>query len=496
MGRVANETLSGLKWGMLQKLTLQPLLLVYSAFLARLLTPTEMGIMGLTSIFFAVAGVLASAGFGTALIRKIDRTDDDINTMFWFNLGMSALMAALLWCAAPWFVDFFHQPLLLWLTRISAVMMFLNSSASVHWCLYSCRRDFKTPALVNTITAIIGMPVCLGLAYCNFGVWALSIQGVVVGLANLGIVWVISPWKPSFRFSRASFCDLFGFGSKLALSGIIDTAYTNCRSLIIGRFYSPADLAFYQRGAHLAAFGPTTVNQMLSSVLLPVLSTIQNEPERLRNTYRQYIRLFTMTVTWFCMLMAALSESFVEFMFGDQWGQAVPYCRILCVVYGISHLQIINLNLLQVKGRSDLFLRLEIIKKVISVSILIAMANISVFAICCGSAVMACISLYINSYYTKDEIDMSIWSQMGDYLPLAGLAVLCTWGPAFLCNYLPCPSFFRLAIGSLLSFFCYFGCLYMLKSTTLNLLLRLMQERVPLASVRQLITKFYRADLG
>lgn len=495
MGRVANETLSGLKWGLLQKLTLQPLQLLYAAFLARLLTPTEMGIMGLTAIFFAVAGVLASAGFGTALIRKIDRTEDDINTMFWFNLGMSALMALLLWCAAPWFVDFFRQPLLLWLTRISAVMMFLNSSASVHWCLYSCRRDFKTPAIVNTITAIIGMPVCLGLAYCGFGVWSLSIQGVVTGLVNLSIVWVISPWKPSLRFSRASFRELFGFGSKLALSAMLDTAYGNCRSLIIGRFYTPADLAFYQRGANLSALCPTTVCGMLSGVLLPVLSTLQNEPERLREVYRRYLRLFTMTVTWFCMVMAALSESVVEFMYGDQWGAAVPYCRVMCISYAVYHLQVINLNLLQVKGRSDLFLRLEIIKKLLSVSMLIAMANISVLAICCGSVVISFACLYINSYYTKGEINMSIWQQLGDYMPLAGGAALCACSSAYLCNYLPCWAIARIAIGGILSFVCYFGALYVLKSPTLNLLLHLSKERIGWPPINRLLTKLHRPEL-
>ena len=495
MGRVANETLSGLKWGMLQKMTLQPLQLVYSAFLARLLTPTEMGITGLTSLFFAVAGVLASAGFGTALIRKIDRTEDDINTMFWFNLVMSGLMALLLWCAAPWFVAFFRQPLLLWLTRISAVMMFLNSSASVHWCLYSCRRDFKTPAIVNTVTALIGMPVCLVLAYYDFGVWALSIQGVVVGFANLGIVWVISPWKPSFRFSTSSFKELFSFGGKLALSGVIDTAYAECRSLIIGRFYSPAELAFYQRGAHLSAVAPTTVCSMLGGVLLPVLSTLQKEPDRLREVYRRYLRLFTMTVTWFCFLMAALSESFVAFMYGDQWGAAVPYCRVICLSYALYHIQVINLNLLQVKGRSDLFLRLEIIKKIIGVSMLIAMASISVFAICCGSVVISVACVFINSYYTKEEINMSVWQQLGDYAPIAGMAALCTWGPAYLCNYLPCKAFFRLAIGGTLSFVCYFGLLYALKSTTLNLLLRLMKERVGWAPLNRLFTKLHNPEL-
>lgn len=496
MGRVAKETLSGLQWGLLQKLTLQPLQLVYSAILARLLTPTEMGIMGLTSIFFAVAGTLASAGFGTALIRKQNRTEDDINTMFWFNVGMSFLMSAGLWCAAPWFVEFFHQPLLLWLTRVSAVMMFLSSSGSVHWCLYSARRDFKTPAIIQTIGAVIGMPVCLLLAYCDFGVWALSIQGVVVGLFNLVTVWIVSPWKPSFLFSRQSFREFFSFGSKLALSGLIDTISRECRSLIIGRFYSPAQLAFYQRGAHLSAVAPTTVCGMLGGVLFPVLATLQNEPERLRHVYRQYLRLFTMTVTWFCMLMAAMSESFIEFMYGDQWGQAVPYCRVMCINYSLYHLHVINLNLLQVKGRSDLFLRLEIIKKVLVFATLFATAFISVFAICCGSAVTSVICLFINSYYTKGEINLSIWQQLMDYLPLAALAFLCTWGPAYFCNFLPCLPVFRLALGGLLSFACYFGLLYALKSPTFNMLLHLLQERIRWVPLHKILTKLYRPELG
>lgn len=164
MGRVREETISGAKWQMLQKCTLQPLQLLFGMVLARLISPAEMGILELTAIFFAVAGSLASAGFGQALIRKIDRTEEDINTMFWFNAAMSLIMSAILFLMAQWFADYFHQQALVNLTRVSAAMMFLNSFAGVHWTLYSCRRDFKTPAIISTCTTIVGMPVCLYLA--------------------------------------------------------------------------------------------------------------------------------------------------------------------------------------------------------------------------------------------------------------------------------------------------------------------------------------------
>ena len=243
MGRVAKETFSGMKWMLLQKCTMQPLNLVFTMFLARLVTPEEMGILGLTAIFFAIAGQLASCGFGSALIRKQDRTDEDINTMFWFNAGMSLLISLILFLCAPLFVAFFNQPALLWLTRASACMMFFNSLGNVHWTLYTARRDFKTPAIIQTIIAICSMPLCIGLAFAGWGSWAIMTQGIFSGLTGLIVIWLVSPWKPRFIFSTTSFKEMFGYGSKLALSGLLDTGFGNARNLIIGRFYSAADLA-------------------------------------------------------------------------------------------------------------------------------------------------------------------------------------------------------------------------------------------------------------
>ena len=180
MPNVKKETVNGAKWLLLQKCTLQPLAFLYSMVLARLVSPREMGIVGLTAVFFAVATTLSSAGFGSALIRKIDRTDDDCSTAFWFNLGMSFLMGGGLYLAAPWFATFYNQPELLWLTRCSAIMMVLSSTAGVHWTLYTARRDFKTPAIIQSITAIASMPVTLILAYMGWGVWALMV-GTVTG---------------------------------------------------------------------------------------------------------------------------------------------------------------------------------------------------------------------------------------------------------------------------------------------------------------------------
>ena len=492
MGRVAKETFNGMKWLLLQKCTLQPLQLVFMMFLARLVTPEEIGILGLTAIFFAIAGSLASCGFGSALIRKQDRTEEDINTMFWFNAGMSLVMSAILFICAPLFVNFFNQPALLWLTRASACMMFFNSLGSVHFTLYSCRRDFKTPAIIQTSVAILSMPLCIGLAYAGWGSWAIMTQGIFSGLTTLIVIWIVSPWKPRFLFSRKSFREMFSYGSKLALSGLLDTGFANIRSLIIGRFYSPAQLAYYDRGSHLASMLPMTISGMLGNVTFPILATLQNDPERLKHIYRKYIRLFTLSVTWLCLCMAAYAKPFVAVVYGPQWEEAVVFTQLVCFTFSIYHLQVINLNLLQVLGRSDLFLRLEIIKKVLSLSVMIYCATISVVAMCIGAVICSYICLYINSYFTKSLINMSIWQQLMDYIPLFLLAFATTWIPAYFITQLPIWPIAQLAIGGTSSALFYFMILYTTKNESLNDTLKLIQPRIPGQITKKAISSFIR----
>lgn len=460
VGRIVKETVSGVKWGLLQKCTLQPITLVYGIILARLLTPAETGIMGLTAIFFAVAGTLASAGFGSALIRKQDRTEADCSTMFWFNLGMSFLMGLILFLLAPWFASFYNQPELLWMTRISAVMMFVGSSASVHWTLYSARRDFKTPAIVGMVTTIVGLPVGLGFAYYGYGVWSLVIQGVVQSLLSLIVIWIISPWKPRFIWSNRSFKEMFGFGSKLAASGLLHTLYREIRTFIIGKFFMAAQLGLYSKAQHLVAMPPGTINGMLQSVTYPILATIQDDDARLTLVYRKYLRVSTLPIAWGMCLMMALGEPLVHLLYGENWMGCVIYLKILCMSYAFDHVCIINLNLLQVKGRSDLFLRLEIIKKSISIAMLLAAAFIfkSVEAICWTGAIYSQFAVYINSYYTGKLIGLTWWEQQKDYWPFLLLSIAACL-PAYLLTFSPLPDFVQLALGGVTAVLLYFGIL-------------------------------------
>lgn len=458
MGRLRDETLSGIKWQVLQKATLEPLQLLFGMVLARLISPSEMGILGVTSIFFAVAAQLASAGFGSALIRKTDRTEADINTMFWFNAGMSLLMSLCLFAAAPWFAKFYSIPALAPLTRVSATMMFIKSLAGVHWTLYTCRRDFKTPALIHGAGAILGMPVCLTLAYMGWSYWSVVVQGCVSGLFQLAVVWFVSPWKPRLLFSISSFKELFGFGSKLAASSLLTVVYTNLRPFIIGKFYTPADLGLYIRGGHTAAVAPKMVASMLDSVTYPILATVQNDEVRLLEAYRKYICVSTMVLAWGTLLMCALAEPLVRVLFGEKWLLCVPFLQVVSLGLAFNHVNVINLNLLKVKGRSDLFLRLEIIKRLLSVAMMIYAASISVLAICWSTAIYTQLAIFVNCYYTGKLIKLTWWQQQKDYLPYALFAAVSTL-PAWLCAYAPVHVWFPEVEGDALSYVSHYAAL-------------------------------------
>lgn len=466
MGSVKKETISGVKWGLLQKCTLQPLQFVYGIIIARLISPAEFGILGLTAIFFAVAGTLAGAGFGSALIRKQDRTEADCSTMFWFNWGMSCLMGAILFAAAPWFAEWYHQPELLWLTRVSAVMMTISCTGGVHWTLYSARRDFKTPAIIHTATAILGMPICATLAYMGFSIWSVVIANVTTSLVSLVAVWICSPWKPRLMWSNDSFKQLFGFGSKLAASSLLHTLYTQSRTFIIGKFYTPAQLGYYSKGAHLAQVVPTTIEGLLASVTYPILATLQNDDDRLNLIYKKYIQITSLPIIWGVFTIAALAEPLIGFLYGDNWLPAARFTQIVCFSWYCVHVSTINLNLLKVKGRTDLFLYLSIVKKTVSILAMIYAATISVEAMCWAAVICCQFDLTLNCIFCGALIKRTWWDQQKDYIPYAVCAVLANV-PTYLLAQTTLPNFVILVLGGLSSALLYLGIMFLRKDAAL-----------------------------
>lgn len=464
MGDVKKETMSGAKWTMLQKMTMQPVQFVYGVILARLISPEEFGIIGLTAIFFAIAAQLQSCGFGSALIRNIHRTERDINTVFWTNVVLSFLLSSILFCCAPLFVTFFHQPPLLWLTRASALMMFLNSTGSVHWTLYSCRRDFKTPAIIHTVCTLVAMPFTICAAYAGWSYWALMTQSILSSLLALITVWIVSPWRPSLIWSAESFRTSFSYGSRLMVKGIISAASANMRSLLVGKVYSPAALGLYSRSWNVAALPITTVNSMLGPVTFPILSTLQEDNERLLSVYSKYIRITSLALFFASCLLVALARPFITFVYGANWEACVVFVQILSFAEMSYHIGLINENLLLVKGRSDIALRVFIAKTVMHYVALVPALFVNMEVVCLSAVVVVPFGLWINTHYTSRLYQLSRAQQVADFMPYFILSILACL-PSYLLTYLPLHPIVQMGIGGPVACLLYWAMLHFRKDS-------------------------------
>jgi O-antigen/teichoic acid export membrane protein len=445
--------------------------------LARLLSKEEMGLMGLTAIFFTAAGTLAASGFGSALIRKQNRTAEDADTLFWFNLGMGLLIALLFFCTAPWLADFFEAAPLCNLVRASALIVLLNSAVNVHMAHYMGRRQFKVPALICLGSALVAMPLCLLLAWQGWGVWAYMAQGIVSALLSALLFWFICPWKPCWQFSMPSFRELAPLGCRLAATGLLDTAYIHARAFFIGKVYTPAALAGYKNGAQLAAMCPTVLCYMIEQVTFPILSSLQHSPQKLLGVYRRYMRFFTLPIAWLCCFTAAFAEPIIKLSYGPGWEECVPYLQILSLSYATWHLQLINLNLLKAGGPEKLFLRLELIKKCLGIGILIGMFFISVEAICWGALGTSVLCLGVNTWATSRYMNLPARQQLLDWLPLFAIASLSSG----MGTLLPIPAnapLLQLSSGLIASLALYLTSLRILTPTSLKDATRLMRSLI------------------
>ena len=385
--------------------------------LARLLTPSEYGIMAILTIFIAVSNSIVDSGFSNALIRKTDARRVDYNTVFLFNLLISGLLYVVLFLAAPAISRFFKEPLLVEVMRVIGWVLVINALAIIPRTLFVKEVNFKTQTKVSLIASISSGVIGIGMALAGLGVWSLVGQQLSRQLLNTLFLWIYCTWRPAWEFSMQSFKELFGFGSKLLLSGLLDTVFKEIYSLVIGRCYTSAQLGQYTRASQFNQIFSSNLTSVIQRVSYPVLSSIQNEPERLREAYRKVIKS-TMLISFACMLgLAAVARPLILILIGEKWLPAVGFLQIICFSGMLFPLHAINLNILQVKGRSDLFLRLEIIKKIIAVGPLVLGVLFSIEYMLWGSVCTSLIAYFLNSYYSADLINYPTKEQIKDILP-------------------------------------------------------------------------------
>lgn len=385
--------------------------------MARILTPDDYGLVGMLAIFIAIAQSLIDSGFSQALIRKQDRSEIDNSTVFYFNLAVGALLYLILFFSAPLIARFYDEPMLVPLTRVICLSVVINSLVVVQRALLTIKIDFKTQAKASLTGAILSGVVGITMAHTGFGVWAIVAQQLI-NLATVAILlWAFSHWRPVRAYSWASFRELFSFGSKLALSGILDTVYRNLYLIVIGKVFKASDLGYYTRAHQFSEFPSSNVTGIVQRVTFPVLCTIQDDDDRLRDVYRRFLRISAFVVFPLMMGLAGVARPLVVLILKEQWAFAGVLLQIICFAMMWYPVHAINLNLLQVKGRSDLFLKLEIYKKVIGVAVIAATVPFGIIAMCYGSILTSLIALVINTYYTGRLIHVGFFMQMRDLMP-------------------------------------------------------------------------------
>lgn len=474
MSSLKEKTVKGVIWSAVDRFSAQGIQFVFSILIARLLVPEDYGVIAMLNIFLAVSQTFIDSGFGTALIRKIDRTETDFSTVFYFNIAVAVFFYLGLFLAAPAIANFYNTPLLVPVTRVTAINLVVGSLSGIHNAKLSIAIDFKSRAKISIVSAVLTGSVGLWMAYSGYGVWALVIQTVFAGIIRTIMLWVIVKWYPKLVFSWKSFKEMFSFGSKLLASGLLDTIYNNIYPLVIGKVFSSSILGVYAKSKALAEFPSSNITGVLQSVTFPVLSTIQNEEAKLADAYKRFLRISAYVIFPLMLGLSSVADPFIRLVLTDKWEKSIYLLQIICFAMMWYPIHAINLNILQVKGRSDYFLKLEIIKKIQGVLILIVTVPMGIVVMCYGQVISSLISLIWNTYYTKKLIGYGYWQQMKDLFPIF-IHSLVMWGLVLLIVYFMPTLWLKLIVGILTGIVYYIAGSYIMKFPEMNELLAILK---------------------
>lgn len=411
------KTINGLFWSFIDNISSHGITFIVGLILARLLEPSEFGLIGLITVFIAVSSTFINSGFSAALIRKKNCTDKDYSTVFYFNLAAGIFFYFLLLLSSPLISRFFAEPLLNPLIKVVGIVLIIDSLTIIQRTILTKRINFKLQTKISVISAIFSGIVGILMAIRGFGVWSLVGKQVCQQALNSFLLWLWNKWRPLLVFSMKSFKELFSFGYKLLLSGIIDTVYRNIYNLVIGKYFSTAELGFYTRANSFKNLPSQNLEGIIGRVSYPVLSEIQNDPVKLKLGYKKILKN-TMYLSFILMAgMAAVAEPMIISLIGEKWRTSVIYLQMLCFVGALYPLHALNLNMLNVKGRSDLFLNLEIIKKILAIPTIIIGIIWGIKIMIFGMWINSLIAYYLNSYYSGRLINYPLKEQIKDILP-------------------------------------------------------------------------------
>lgn len=436
---------------------------IVGIFMARVLSPEDFGITALPGVFLSLAGIFVGGGFGTALIRKQEVTEEDLSTAFYYSICIGIVCYSVLFFSSPYIADFYNTPILESLVRITALTFLWSPLVTPQNIILTRRMDFKNPARISIVNKIVGSIVGITMAYTGFGLWALVGSSFVSSLMGLFQTWWIVKWLPRARFSMKSFKYLWDYGNKMMGISILYTLYGNIVPVLVGKFGGTADLGNYNRAAGYASMPSANITGVLTSVSFPALSKMQDDTERLAYNYRKMIKVSSYLVFPVMLLLCALAYPLIITMVTAKWTACVILLQIMCFTYMFQPIQILNVNLLQIVGRPDLALRIEILKKIVGAVVFIyAAIHFTLVQLCIIDFCYTMFALVVNTYYTGKLINVNYFKQVKDILPSLLLSLIMlgiVWGTISLIENL----ILQIIIGGIVGISFYFGTSYLLK---------------------------------
>lgn len=468
------KTISGVLWSAVERFSVQIVQLIIQILIARILTPSDFGVVGMLTIFIAIAQTFVDSGFSNALIRKENRTETDNCTVFYFNIVVGLICYLILFFTAPIIAFFYDEPLLVPITRVVSLSVIFSSLSIVQRAILTIQVDFKKQAIASFVSMLISGCLGLYLAYAEFGPWALAVQTTLNSFITMILLWIVTRWVPKLIYSWKSFKEMFSFGAKLLVSGLLDTLYKNIYSLIIGKFYTTADLGYYTKSNTLAQLPAFNLTRIIQRVTYPIMCQISHENDKYRNVFITYLKITVFIIFPISFGLASIASPLVAVLLTEKWMPCVPLLQLLCINYVWHAVQALNLNILQVKGYSNVFLRVEIYKKIIGVLILLATIPFGVFTMCLGMVVNSIVGTVLDICYSARYLTITLWDEIKLIIPTI-ISSVTMWVVTYLVINSLNNSVVQLIMGTITALLTYLVMSLVIQKETFRILLNLVK---------------------
>ncbi|HAY3507521.1 lipopolysaccharide biosynthesis protein [Elizabethkingia anophelis] len=411
-------------WAFLDQFSTQLISFGINLILARLLMPEDFGTIALFGVVMNVASVLINGGLASSLVRTQNANDADFSTVFWFNILTSIFIYIIIYATTPWISHFYNKPILTSLIRIYAFILIIDSFVVVQAMRFVKELDFKTSFRIKLPSLILGGASGVLFAWYGFGVWSLVYSALIRNIISTLQYWFYSEWRPSFVFDRVKFKYHFSFGVRMTLSELLDVVFNNLYSIVIGKKFESVQLGYYDRADALKQLPVNNIANTLSRVSYPLFAKISHDNVRLKNAYQEMLKLVIFAIAPMISMMIIEAKPLIRFLLTDKWLPAVPYFQILSLAGLLYPIHAYNLNILQVKRRADLFLKLEIVKKALVIIVIFSVIPLGMYGLVWGQVVLSVITLFINTFYTGKFLNYNVFQQLGDLLPSISIAAV------------------------------------------------------------------------